>query len=1086
MDHFLRVLFVEDSVDDTNLIVRLLRMDGYEVEYSRVTTAEGMRTALENGSWDVVISDYGLATFSGPEALILLQSFDATLPFIVVSGPIGEEAIAMMLKLGASEYVMKGKYARLIPAIQRELQEAKERRDHLALEKELAYERSLLRTLLENLPHELYFKDLESRFTLLSHSQAEHLGLSSPVEALGKTDFDFFAQEHAQPAFETEQRILATGQAVMNIEEKETWKDGRITWVRTSKMPLFDQDGNISGTFGISSDITELKRMESLLHARMRLLEFGNSHSIEEMLVRALDEVGEITDSPIGFYHFVDEDQSNLTLQAWSTRTTQEFCTAAGKGSHYAVEQAGVWADALRERRAIIHNNYAGLASKKGLPEGHAQVHRELVVPIFRREKVVAILGVGNKPTDYTAQDLETVSYLADIAWHICSRVRTEQELRESEAHFRAVTESAIDAILTIDEAGKIVSWNRSAEVIFGWTKAEILGQPVSLLIPVSYHDVRDKGIQRVMQGGRPEVIGKTVELYAVRRDGSEFPIEISLSGWGTSKGKFSTAILRDISDRKQAEKALRDEEERYRGLYEHVPVGLFRMDPDGKIGMANSFLVRMLGYETLEELLHERFEKGDGKLLWNFRQRLAKDESFQGYEESIQKKDSSIVFVRESGRIIRGNDGQPEYYEGTLEDITSYFISQQQNRRLVTAVEQASEAMALCDSEGRVLYSNPAFILLFHLTLFVEPEENIYQIIGATLSAAEWQAILAVPRAGQVWKGDIHTQMSDGTGREIRLTISPVSSLQEDAVTGLGFVMSDVTQEKVAEIQSRHSQKLQAIGQLAAGIAHEINTPTQYIGNNLQFLQNGFQDLLGMLDLARQLIRSCGESSQARQANLEIRAREEQIDMEFLLAELPAAIDGSLKGIERISKIVNAMKEFSHPGTREKIYTNLNHAIENTLEVTRNEWKYEAEIVTALDPDLPLVPCLVDEFNQVILNLVTNAVDAIREAHAREQHREKGVIKISTALEGALVCVRVADNGTGIQEQFRDRIFEPFFTTKEVGKGTGQGLPISYDVIVNKHGGTITFESQAGKGCTFIIHLPLIPEDVTTQEIEV
>jgi signal transduction histidine kinase len=294
--------------------------------------------------------------------------------------------------------------------------------------------------------------------------------------------------------------------------------------------------------------------------------------------------------------------------------------------------------------------------------------------------------------------------------------------------------------------------------------------------------------------------------------------------------------------------------------------------------------------------------------------------------------------------------------------------------------------------------------------------------------------------------------------------------------VSAFVYVMRDVTQERAAEMQRRQSQKLEAIGQLAAGIAHEINTPTQFIGNNIRFLQNGFQELSQLINQYQTICHCVKDGVIPEDVLQETRAMAKQIDLDFLVSEIPQAIDGSLKGIERVTKIVSAMKEFSHPGRREKAITDINHAIENTIIVSSNEWKYTAEMVTDLDPELPHIPCLVDEFNQVILNLINNAADAIREAQSTRQDNEKGYISISTQRAGLWVIVKVSDNGTGIPANIRERVFDPFFTTKEVGKGTGQGLPISYDVIVNKLGGKISFETEEGKGTTFIVRLPIEP----------
>ena len=276
-------------------------------------------------------------------------------------------------------------------------------------------------------------------------------------------------------------------------------------------------------------------------------------------------------------------------------------------------------------------------------------------------------------------------------------------------------------------------------------------------------------------------------------------------------------------------------------------------------------------------------------------------------------------------------------------------------------------------------------------------------------------------------------------------------------------------------EIQLQQALKLEAVGQLAAGIAHEINTPTQYVGDNTRFLQDAFADLSKILECCGQLVeaRRAGKPDTSLFAELETKIRE--ADLAYLNREIPRAVSQSLEGVARVAKIVRAMKEFSHPGGDEKQSVDLNHAIESTITVCRNEWKYVAEMVTDLEPDLPMVPCLPDEFNQVILNLIINAAHAIGDVIGSTENT-KGTITIRTRSEGNWVEIRVSDTGTGIPLEARPKIFTPFFTTKEIGKGTGQGLAISRAVIVGKHGGTIDFETAVGRGTTFIIRLPLTP----------
>ncbi|HRH45341.1 MAG TPA: PAS domain S-box protein [Pyrinomonadaceae bacterium] len=285
--------------------------------------------------------------------------------------------------------------------------------------------------------------------------------------------------------------------------------------------------------------------------------------------------------------------------------------------------------------------------------------------------------------------------------------------------------------------------------------------------------------------------------------------------------------------------------------------------------------------------------------------------------------------------------------------------------------------------------------------------------------------------------------------------------------------IFSDITERKLLEDQLQRAQKLESIGQLAAGIAHEINTPTQYVGDNTRFLEESFQSFITVVEKNRELLKAC----QSNKLLPELTAQTEELfkteDIEYLEEEVPRAIEQALHGVERISKIVQSMKDFAHPGSDEKKATNLNKTIESTITIARNEWKYVAEMVTNYDQNLPPVPCLVGEFNQVILNMIVNASHAIADVVGTTTNK-KGTISVTTKNMDNWAEIRISDTGTGITPDVRKRIFDPFFTTKEVGRGSGQGLAISHTVIVEKHKGTIDIESEIGKGSTFIIRLPI------------
>lgn len=316
----------------------------------------------------------------------------------------------------------------------------------------------------------------------------------------------------------------------------------------------------------------------------------------------------------------------------------------------------------------------------------------------------------------------------------------------------------------------------------------------------------------------------------------------------------------------------------------------------------------------------------------------------------------------------------------------------------------------------------------------------------------------------------DIILEKSDDDHRILGITLTPLNA--EDEHPGFLLVGADITERRHLEQKLGQSNKMEAIGQMAAGIAHEINTPTQLVGSNLRFLGNQLQGILELIDKVKVINQYIKSNSASPEMGYSLEKAASEAHLEYFRQEAPKAIADSLEGIDRITHIVSAMRYFSHPGTDEKELANLNQIIQNALSLSRNEWKNVAEIKTNLQTDLPLIECLPSDLSQVILNLIINAVYAIKEVYDASLDK-KGVIEITTRQVDHNIEVRVADNGSGIPEKIRSKIFDPFFTTKDVGIGTGQGLAICYSVIVKKHGGTIEFETEVGRGTTFIISLP-------------
>ena len=318
----------------------------------------------------------------------------------------------------------------------------------------------------------------------------------------------------------------------------------------------------------------------------------------------------------------------------------------------------------------------------------------------------------------------------------------------------------------------------------------------------------------------------------------------------------------------------------------------------------------------------------------------------------------------------------------------------------------------------------------------------------------------------------NINFRNSEGEERYLGLTITPFSG-EKNSILGVTIIGADITDRVRFEAKLHQSHKMEAIGQLAAGIAHEINTPTQFVGDNTRFVQDAFGDLIEACGLYKELIEAakCGPVPEKLIERHEKQFAE--LDISYLEEEVPLAIQQTLKGVDRITHIVQAMKIFAHPGGIAKEPVDINKEIEKTITITRNEWKYVARLITHFDSTLPAVPCHRAEFNQVILNLIVNAAHAIGDLNGRHSS-EKGTITISTGREGNCAEIRIGDTGVGIPEAVRHRIFDLFFTTKEPGRGTGQGLAIAHSVIVEKHNGTINLETKEGQGTVFILRLPI------------
>jgi signal transduction histidine kinase len=312
-------------------------------------------------------------------------------------------------------------------------------------------------------------------------------------------------------------------------------------------------------------------------------------------------------------------------------------------------------------------------------------------------------------------------------------------------------------------------------------------------------------------------------------------------------------------------------------------------------------------------------------------------------------------------------------------------------------------------------------------------------------------------------------------TEDEKRVDLRWVVSCEQSESTGrhkvLRGMMLDVTDQRRLENDLAQAQKLESVGRLAAGVAHEINTPVQFVSDSVHFVREAMDDLTEIVDKYRDLRNATASGTGVAEAAKAAEDAEDEADLDYILENAPVALDRAREGLGRVAAIVRSMKEFAHPDRKEMAQADLNQAISSTLIIAANEYKYVAEVDTSFG-ELPLVNCYAGEINQVVLNLIVNAAHAIGDMVKGTP--DKGRIKVATRVLDDFVEIAIGDSGKGIPVEVRSRIFDPFFTTKEVGKGTGQGLAIARTVIVDKHGGTLHFETELGQGTTFYIRLPI------------
>jgi PAS domain S-box-containing protein len=637
----------------------------------------------------------------------------------------------------------------------------------------------------------------------------------------------------------------------------------------------------------------------------------------------------------------------------------------------------------------------------------------------------------------------------------ITQRKQTEEALRESEERFRLLAESANEAIITVDSSGKIIFWNKGAEEIFGYSADEALGKPYNLIVPERFHENHQKRMKYFISMGKSAILGKSIDGIGIRKDGRELFFETSNSLWKTKEGTFLTAIIRDITKRKEIENEIKETRNFLENIFEVTQDGIMISDPSGYIVRINRALEEMLGF-TQDEIIR----KHTAELApqdENYRiigDHLITDLIEKGFTKNFEtawlRKDGSLCPIELNVTRIVDREGNKAGAVSVIRDITERKKAEEEIKTakdfLESVIESSRDGIMICNEKGYILSVNTALSTMSsfskeeligeHPSIFTIDEKDIRKKV--------------LEKQGELFeKGSASYESISRTKEGKIINIECNSAMIKDEngnYTGGVSIVRDITERKKMEQQLIRSEKLRSLGELAGGVAHDFN--------------NVLAAILGRAQLLSKVLDSPEGIPEKRESVHELKKGLELIEK--------AALDGA--------ETVRRIQEFSRKKD-EKYDTyftevDVNKVINDALEFTKARWKDAAEskgINIDIERNLlpvPLVSGSASELREVLTNIINNALDAMPQG---------GEMRVTTFRENSSVAIKIEDTGIGIPEEIKDRIFDPFFTTKGP-QSTGLGMSVSYGII-NRHKGIITVDSMEGKGSTFTIILPVIDE---------
>ncbi len=931
----IRVLLVEDSEDDALLTDMQLRRGGYEPYTERVESLKDMESALEEKQWDLIISDFSLPNFTGPDALKLYKEKGLDIPFIVVSGAIGEETAIGLMHEGAHDYIMKDNLARLVPAVQREIRDSGIRAERRQAAKALGESETRYRMLAENVADIIWTTDLKLKITYITPSIDQVLGYP-PDEALALPLKKFLSQNSYRKLVHLYRKYIETkkdldleiGQPIV-IDLELIRKDGSVFWAESKMAFLRNDDGIPIGVIGVVRDIDALKKSEENL---MRTLDDSLKSKMEtEALLESAHSV--LVKMPF----------------KWKARTIFDFCRSIiGATAGFAcllsrdgdrnevlfTESGGITCtvdpslpmlirglskEAYRTGTTFFKNDFSDSKQKGLMPEGHMEIANIMLAPLIIGGKVSGLLGLANKPGGFVEEDIRVASAFADIAAIALHNSRTLELLEKSEHQYRNLFSSINDVIIVADNNGNIIDANQPAlKNQFGYELNEILSLQSSVLYANA--DSFQKAGTAVFNERR-HTSAKIMDIDFRKKKGETFPAELHALKLLDENSEIigNLGIIRDITNRKKADSVLRESEKRYRELsnqfttlLDAIPDPLMLISRDNTIQWANISATTAFNLDV-----------GD------------KTHCFHIWHRDDSKcKKCPIARSFESGR-----------------------------------------------EENDVLFTDDNRVMDIRAFPIKDDSNNVINVIELAI---------------------------------------------------------DITEKRKLQAERMRAAHLASLGELAAGVAHEINNPNAGIILNTQLLVD---------------------------------------DLDMDAEERDGILGRIIANSDRIDRIVSKLLSFARADSEERQSVDIIEIVKEVQSLIAGRFeKSGIKMIINLPDGLPRIWAHPQQMEQIFMNLCTNSLHALKNFVPQPERDLYLEITGNTKdMDGkTYVQVVLYDNGTGISEKIIDRVLVPFFTTKPKGQGTGLGLSISHEIIKN-HEGNMELESVEGEFTKITVSVPVM-----------